>query len=101
MLRKRDGDLYRIIFVNGRGFEIRYGYYEDFERESGEPVPIYPDLGSSLMHGEDGRRVVTAMQDVCPWFEGECSESGCWGCRHFEPADDLIGICNNDNNRMK
>jgi hypothetical protein len=101
MQKQNDGDLYKLIFVGGRIFEIRYGYYEEFEREGGDPVPIYPDLGSTPVYGTDGRRIVTAMQDVCDHFLGECGELGCYGCRHYRCVDDLIGICNNIENKKK
>ena len=42
----RDGDLYKTVTVHGKTFELRYGYYEEYERESlfSEPIPIYPDF---------------------------------------------------------
>lgn len=96
MQRYKEGDLYKMIFVNGRVFEIRYGYYEEFERENTDPVPIYPDLLSNPIYGSDGRPLVTAMQDVCDGFHGECGEMGCYGCRHYKAADDFIGVCMNE-----
>ena len=99
MQRIKDGDLYKIIFINGRVFEIRYGYYEEFERESTEPVPIYPDFRESPIYGNDKRPIVTAMQDICDGFEGGCGELGCYGCRHYRSVEDLIGVCMNGSNK--
>lgn len=99
MQKQRDGDLYKVIFINGRVFEIRYGYYEEFERDSSDPVPIYPDLRSNPIYDSDGRRIVTAMQDICDHFEGDCGELGCYGCRHYRSVDDLIGICLSEKNK--
>lgn len=99
MQRFREGDLYKMLFVGGRVFEIRYGYYEEFERENTDPVPIYPDFLTNPIYSSDGRLLVTAMQDVCERFEGECGELGCYGCRHYKSADDFIGICMNDKNK--
>ena len=89
----RDGDLYRIIKTGGQTFEIRYGYYEEYERERHEPVPIFPDFVKNPVHTDEGRLFVTAMQTVCPHFTGSDSELGCFGCRFYSEAADLIGIC--------
>lgn len=89
----RDGDLYKIINIDGIAFEIRYGYYEEFERDRSEPMPIYPDLISTPRYTTDGSPIVTAMQDVCHGFEGGDRDLGCYGCRHFRECEDLIGIC--------
>jgi hypothetical protein len=33
MDRIKDGDLYKTIRIFGKDFEIRYGYYEEFEKQ--------------------------------------------------------------------
>lgn len=99
MQNPKDGDLYKILFINGRVFEIRYGYYEEFERESCDPVPIYPDFGKNPVYDSDGRPFATAMQDICDHFNGGCGELGCWGCKHYRSVDDLVGICMNEKNK--
>ena len=99
--KKRDGDLYRIIFINGKTFEIRYGYYEEFERDRNDPVPIYPNLLERPVYDGDGRPIVTAMQDVCDHFDGSCGEIGCYGCAHYKAVEDLMGVCINDNKKIE
>lgn len=93
MNKIRDGDVYKTIKINGREFEIRYGYYEEFERERTEPVPIYPDFISNPIYDEDGFPFATAMQEACDGFVGQDREFGCFGCRHFKECEDLLGIC--------
>ena len=97
----RDGDVYRTIKIENTSFEIRYGYYEDFEREHGEPVPIYPDFISRPIYTDDGTPFATAMQDACDHFEGGDSEFGCYGCKYFEECEDFIGLCHLEANRRK
>ena len=43
----QEGDIYEVLSVDRETFEIRCGYYEDFERENSEPIPIYPDLAKT------------------------------------------------------
>lgn len=93
MKKIQDGDLYKIINIKGREIEIRYGYYETYERDHHDPVPIYPDLLSEPLLTDEGERIVTAMQSVCERFEGGDRELGCFSCRHFRLFEDLIGIC--------
>ena len=41
--KPKEGDLYRFIELHGKAFEIRYGYYEDIDRQY-DPMEIYPDF---------------------------------------------------------
>ena len=34
MYSANEGDLYKIVNLGGRTFELRFGYYEEYERES-------------------------------------------------------------------
>ena len=93
-----EGELYKIIEVFGELFEIRYGYYEDFERDSGEPIPIYPDFKSEPRYTARGEPFATAMHDMCKnaefkakWLCDECCEN----CRYYRKGNDLIGVCTN------
>ena len=93
MSKIRDGDLYRTIRLNGKEIEIRYGFYEEFERGHHDPVPIYPNLKTEPIYDEDGAPYVTAMQDVCSRFEGGDPELGCYSCKHYKEREELIGVC--------
>lgn len=90
--RKKDGDIYKLINIEDKTFEIRYGYYEDFERENNDPVPIYPDFLKEPIH-VGGVPLVTAMQDACDSFDGSDRDIGCFACKYYESCDDLIGRC--------
>ena len=99
--KKKEGTLYKTLRIKEATFEIRYGYYEDFERARGEPVPIYPDFKEKPQYTSDGRPFVTAMQDPCRYFDGSDKSLGCFGCSYYSSADDLIGLCNMEHNRKK
>ncbi len=92
----REGELYRVIEIGGHRFELRFGYYEDFERESGEPVVIYPDLSEQMLYDGDGKRIVTAIQDPCRHYsvpEEKAREECCCDCQYYRYCGDDIGIC--------
>ena len=42
----KEGDLFKIIQIHGKTFEIRYGFYEERDRlgRFAEPIEIYPDF---------------------------------------------------------
>ena len=90
----QEGDLYQVIELHGRAFEIRYGYYEEIDRGD-EPIPIYPDFKSSPVYTDEGKPFVTLMQDPCEHYEkkGKGSERDCGTCAYTERGGDLIGVC--------
>ncbi len=90
----KEGDLYKIINIKGKVFELRYGYYEHIDRTHNEPDVIYPDLSSEPQYTECGLPIVTMMQDACKYFKGnKNAESDCSQCAYFERCEDLFGIC--------
>lgn len=91
-----EGDLFGMIHLCGKSFEIRYGFYEESDRyaRNAEPVAIYPDFAAVPQYTDDGLPFVTAMQSPCPHFAGERNEdSGCGDCAHYHHGEELIGIC--------
>ena len=84
----REGDIFEVLSVDG--------YYEDFEQDGSEPIPIYPDLAKTVIFGTSGKRIVTHMQDPCPYFQ-PVSEDGterCCGCCRFYPDNQqMINAC--------
>ena len=92
MARIKDGDPYKKIKIGDRVFDIRYGYYEEFERQRNDPVPIYPNFIKEPIC-IDGCPLVTAMQDVCEHLDGTDPELGCLVCKHYERLEDMIGKC--------
>ncbi len=96
----RENDIYNMIELHGRQFEIRYGYYEEIDREY-EPVPIYPDFIKEPVYTDAGEPFVTLMQDACENYEpnGKSSDRDCGTCAYTERGDDLIGICKCEKNK--
>ena len=101
MNKIKDGDLYKIIDVFGRSFEIRYGYYEDYERSRGDPEPIYPDLKKQPEYTYDGYLIVTQMQEICEHGESRFCDGCCVDCSFYRHANDLLGICTCEHNKKK
>ena len=95
----KEGSIYKVLTAFGKKFEIRYGYYEEFERLTGEPIPIYPDFREYPLYTEEGFPFVTQMQDACGHCRLRSKDSCCGNCRDFAHGDELIGICTNANNK--
>jgi hypothetical protein len=95
MNQVKDGELYKRIELHGKVFDIYYGYYEEFERESqfAEPIPIYPDFECNPEYTDDGYPFVTHMQALCEYGDSRFVEGCCFDCRHFSNESDLIGVC--------
>ncbi len=93
----REGDLYKIVVVEGQSFEIRYGYNADYERENdGEPVPILPDLEKEPHYAQSGKRIVTFVQSPCSHFKMRCGDNDndcCGDCSYYEDSKEMIAIC--------
>ena len=92
---RREGDLYKVFKIREKIFFVYYGYYDDIDRSGiyNEPIPIFPDFITSPVYTDEGYPFVTAIQDTCERFEGEHSDDGCHGCKHYETGEELIGIC--------
>lgn len=95
MQKAKEGDLYGVVNVYGKTFEIYYGYYEEYERNSkyNDPVPIYPDLIKDPQYDEGGHPIVTEMQVVCEHYDGADRDDSCGRCRHFQKGERLFGLC--------
>ena len=101
--RIREGDIYQILTICDKSFEIRYGYYEENDRISkyNDPIPIYPDFIKEPLYNKKGQPFVTEMQDTCQYFKGKMIVDICCGCKYYKKGDDLIGICTYVKNRKK
>ena len=99
----RDGDLYKTITLFGKTFEIKYGFYEDYERENAfcEPIPIYPNFKKEPIYTDEGFPFVTQMQVLCKYGDSRFSDGCCVDCAHFLQGQDLIGICKCPENIIK
>ena len=100
MNHAKDGDLYKVVTVGERQFELYYGYYEDYEKHAGEPVPIYPDFRLTPVFTDDGMPFVTQMQEACEWSENrKMPDACCADCTYFRHEDELIGLCDCEKRR--
>lgn len=101
MNKIREGELYKTVELFGHAFELRYGYYEEFERERGEPIPIYPDFKNSPVYTKEGFPFVTQMQELCEHGTSKFKDGCCADCEHYHHGEELIGICTNEMNKQK
>ncbi len=93
----REGDLYKEITIGEKTFKILYGYYEEFEREGrfNDPMPIYPDFIKEPYYTAEGIPIITAMQNICAFYDGKNDEDSCCAdCIFFQKSEDLFGFCN-------
>ena len=89
-----EGEIYKVVNIKGKTFELKYGYYEEIDRTHNEPDVIYPDLLSEPQYTDGGQPIVTMMQDACEHFVGNKSaDIDCSKCAYFERSEDLFGIC--------
>ena len=95
----KEGELYKTLTAFGKSFDIRYGYYEEFERESTDPIPLYPDFQTTPHYTDEGHPFVTQMQDMCEHGQKRSHklyDECCGNCIHFEQGDEMIGRCANN-----
>lgn len=100
----REGDIYKVIRIGEHTFELRFGFYAEFERDTGEPVVLYPDLTRMKRYTLDGQLIVTAIQETCQHYEGpehKVMDRYCSDCRHFQHPGDEIGICGCKHSNLK
>ncbi len=100
-LKHKEGELYKVIEAHGKTFELRYGYYEDRDRQNPhiEPMEMYPNFIEKPLYTDEGIPFVTAMQSICKQFKlksKECDEgvdNTCYNCAHYEQCQELLGLC--------
>lgn len=100
----KEGDLYKVIELEGKVFEIRYGFYEERDRHSeyAEPMEIYPDFLKEPQYTREGLPFVTAFQTPCEYFSRQPDDnSTCDECACYRPGEDLIGLCTCPKNRRE
>lgn len=90
-----EGDIHDIVCVGGHSFTIRYGYYDEAERCSTEPLPVYPCFISNPAYTKDGHPLVTRIQDACEFYspQSEAGDGWCADCTHCDSQHEVIGIC--------
>ena len=100
-LLPEEGDVYEVVSIGGHSFTIRYGYYTDAERESTDPIPIYPCFITVPHYTAEGQPLVTRIQDACEHYSAaEASGDGwCADCVHCHSVHHEIGVCRCENRR--
>lgn len=96
LMLPKEGDLYMTLALHGYTFDLRYGYYEEQDRNCGEPVVIYPDLKSNTLYNSEGHPLVTAIQEPCEYYtvlDEEEKENCCSDCVFYPNGRDEISIC--------
>ena len=91
----KEGDVYKVVKIFDRTFELRYGYYNELDRNGkyNEPIPIYPDFLRTPEYTQEGIPIVTAMQDVCGEYMGKPKSETCNGCLYFSEGEEHFGLC--------
>ena len=88
-------EILRQIAENG----LAPSYYEDYERERGDPIPIYPNFKEKPVYTSDGKPFVTQMQEICGHGSSKFKEGFCVDCKYFKQGEELIGVCQNPINK--
>ena len=93
-----EGEIYKNVETFGRRFELKYGYYDDKDRQSPlcEPTVIYPDFINQPIYTDNGEPFVTVMQDACRHYRGgakRTADTTCSECKYFTQGEDWFGIC--------
>lgn len=92
----REGDIHEVICIGGHSFTIRYGYYAESERETTDPIPIYPCFITAPHYTEEGHPLVTRIQDACEHYlagEGSAGDGWCADCIHCTSEHAEIAVC--------
>ena len=92
----KEGDLFKVIELGGKTFEIHYGFYEECDRHTqyAEAVAIYPNFEKEPQYTDDGTPFVTEMQSPCACFSGKMDENSvCGDCSYYRRGDELLGTC--------
>ena len=99
-----EGDIFDIVFVGGHRFTIRYGYYEEAERGTADPIPIYPCFIKDPHYTIEGHPLVTRVQDACEHYQTQEQGEGdgwCADCVHCTGVHHVIGICQCEHRRKQ
>ena len=104
-LPHKEGDLYKVITTFGRTFELRFGYYEECDRQNPlcNPVVIYPDFQKEPVYTEAGAPFVTMMQDACKSYHGDAKrtpDTTCAECTYFQRGEEWFGVCSCTKNKQ-
>lgn len=94
--KPKEGDLYKVITLFGKKFELYYGYYEEIDRYSvyNQPTEIYPNFIKNPVYTADGIPFVTAHQETCNHYKKvKDTTDRCIDCKFYQRGEELIGLC--------
>jgi len=97
-----EGDIFDIVSVGGHQFTIRYGFYEEAERGTTDPIPIYPCFIRDPHYTLEGQPLITRVQDACEHYAPAGDGDGwCADCIHCSSTEFEIGVCRCENRRKQ
>lgn len=89
------GDLYKVITVAGREFEIRYMDCGDYDPESkGEFIPDFPFFDEPE-YTEDRYPFTNQINDACEHYKANSDrpDLACYDCIYYQDVVEQIGVC--------
>lgn len=92
----QEGDAYESYLIGGHTINVRYGFYDESDRESGDPVPIFPNFLRTPLYTDEGFPLATQTQDSCVHYQVRPDTDGdgwCADCIHYSDGKSPIGIC--------
>ena len=90
------GDLYKVITVAGRTFEIRYMDCGDYDPDSkGEFIPDFPFFDEKPEYTNDRYPFTNLLNDSCEQYKTKSNRPNntCQDCIYFKDAVEEIGVC--------
>lgn len=90
------GDLYKVITVAGREFEIRYMDMGEVDPESkGQCIPDFPFFDEQPEYTDDRYPFTNTLNDCCEYYRTNDAtpENTCRDCIYFKDAVEEIGVC--------
>ena len=90
------GDLYKVITVAGREFEIRYMDMGEVDPESeGQCIPDFPFFDEQPEYTDDRYPFTNTLNDCCEHYRTNDAtpENTCRDCIYFKDAVEEIGVC--------
>lgn len=92
----KTGDLYKVINVAGREFEILYMDMGSVDPESkGEFIPDFPFFDEQPEYTDDRYPFTNTLNDCCEHYrtENKRPNNSCQDCIYFKDAVEMIGVC--------
>lgn len=94
--KRKAGDLYKVIEVAGRKFEIRYLDMGAVDSEmAGQLIPDFPFFDENPEYTDDGYPFANVLNDDCKHYRSDdpTPEGTCRDCIYFREAVEEIGVC--------